>query len=80
MYEALAVAESTRPPTAGTRPRAVPIAPFPVDPVCGMPVNPADARHTLVEGEQTLYFCCPHCKAAYERRRQEPAPGPETLP
>jgi hypothetical protein len=40
-----------------------------------MPVNPAEARHTLVVGEETLYFCCPHCKATYERHRQ--APGPE---
>jgi YHS domain-containing protein len=79
-----APAEGTRPPSAGTRPRAesrVPralsIAPFPVDPICGMPVNPADARHTLVVGEETLYFCCPHCKATYERRRPESAQGPE---
>jgi xanthine dehydrogenase accessory factor len=51
---------STPPPTA-----------FPVDPVCGMPVDPATARHTLVEGDRTIYFCCPHCKAAYVRRQAE---------
>ena len=44
---------------------------FPVDPVCGMPVDPATARHTLVEGDRTIYFCCPHCKAAYVRRQAE---------
>ena len=44
------------------------ILPFPVDPVCGMPVNPAEAKHTLVVGGETLYFCCPHCKRTYERR------------
>jgi len=57
------------------RRRSLAVAPFPVDPVCGMPVNPAEARHTLVVGEETLYFCCPHCKATYERHRQAPAPG-----
>jgi len=44
---------------------------FPVDPVCGMPVDPATARHTLVEGDRTLHFCCPHCKATYVRRQAE---------
>jgi len=68
-------------PPAVTEParrrRPLAAAPFPVDPECGMPVNPAEARHTLVVGEETLYFCCPHCKAAYERRQQEPVHGPE---
>jgi xanthine dehydrogenase accessory factor len=53
------------------RQRALAIAPFPVDPVCGMPVDPATATHTLVVGEETIYFCCPHCKARYERGRRE---------
>lgn len=56
------------------RRRSLAVAPFPVDPVCGMPVNPAEARHTLVVGEETLYFCCPNCKATYERHRQAPSP------
>ena len=38
-----------------------------VDPVCGMPVDPATAKHTIIEGDHTLYFCCPHCKAAYAK-------------
>jgi xanthine dehydrogenase accessory factor len=42
-------------------------APFPTDPVCGMSVNPAEARHTLVVGSETIYFCCPGCKKTYER-------------
>jgi len=41
------------------------------DPVCGMPVDIATARHTLVEGDRTLYFCCPGCKATYRRRQAE---------
>jgi len=44
-------------------------AAFPVDPICGMPVDPATTKHTLVEGDRTLYFCCPHCKATYVRRQ-----------
>ena len=54
----------------GRGPTARPAA-FPIDPVCGMPVDPATARHTLVEGDRTVYFCCPHCKAAYVRRQAE---------
>jgi xanthine dehydrogenase accessory factor len=52
--------------------RSLGIAPFPVDPVCGMPVNPAEAKHTLVVNGETLYFCCPHCKAAYVPKTKEP--------
>ena len=38
------------------------------DPVCGMTVDPATAKHTLVtETGETLYFCCPHCKARYAK-------------
>ena len=41
---------------------------LPVDPVCGMPVDPATAKHTLTsESGETLYFCCPHCKARYAK-------------
>jgi len=43
------------------------------DPVCGMPVDIATARHTLVEGDRTIYFCCPGCKGAYVRRQAESA-------
>jgi xanthine dehydrogenase accessory factor len=50
----------------GARPNELPI-----DPVCGMPVDPGTARHTLVEDDRTIYFCCPHCKATYVRRQAE---------
>lgn len=52
--------------SGGARP-----AEFPIDPVCGMPVDPATARHTLVEHDRTIYFCCPGCKATYVRRQAE---------
>jgi len=44
---------------------------FPIDPVCGMPVDPATAKHTVIEVDRTLYFCCASCKATYVRRQTE---------
>ena len=41
------------------------------DPICGMPVDTATARHTVVEGDRTIYFCCPGCRATYLRRQAE---------
>lgn len=35
------------------------------DPVCGMEVEVAAARHTYEYEGQTYYFCCPHCRAAF---------------
>jgi YHS domain-containing protein len=43
------------------------------DPECGMPVEIATARHTVIEGDHTVYFCCPACRAAYVRRQAEQA-------
>jgi xanthine dehydrogenase accessory factor len=43
------------------------------DPICGMPVDTSTARYTVAEDDQTLYFCCPGCRAAYLRRRAESA-------
>jgi xanthine dehydrogenase accessory factor len=62
---------ASRGPEPARRPRALAVAPFPLDPVCGMPVDPGTATHTLLVGEETIYFCCPHCKARYERSRRE---------
>jgi Cu+-exporting ATPase len=39
---------------------------MPVDPVCGMKVDPATARHTVVHGGQTYYFCSDRCRAKFE--------------
>ncbi len=42
-----------------------------IDPVCGMKVNPATAKHTYALNGKTYYFCCPKCvekfKAAPEQ-------------
>jgi xanthine dehydrogenase accessory factor len=39
-----------------------------IDPICGMEVDLATARHTLIVDGETLGFCCPACKREYERR------------
>ena len=36
------------------------------DPVCGMDVDEATAKHTTEYKEQTYYFCAPGCKKAFE--------------
>jgi xanthine dehydrogenase accessory factor len=38
-----------------------------LDPVCGMAVEVAIARHYVAFEGRTFYFCCPRCKAAFER-------------
>src|SRR5438132_4969814 len=37
-----------------------------VDPVCGMTVDPATARASLVHDGQTYYFCCPSCRDRFQ--------------
>ncbi len=36
------------------------------DPVCGMDVDEATAKHTAQSDGQTYYFCAPGCKKAFE--------------
>jgi P-type Cu+ transporter len=55
------------------------------DPVCGMNVNPASAKHSAVVGGQTYYFCSQGCKSKFvagpERfltaKREAPLPPPK---
>jgi xanthine dehydrogenase accessory factor len=73
-------------PNAGTWSAATPASPTPLarasgsrsaaptmarDPICGMPVDTTTARHTIAAGDQTVYFCCPGCRATYLRRQAE---------
>jgi len=58
-------------------------APRVTDPVCGMAVDPATAKHQLVAKGHTHYFCSAACKAKFEadpERYLSPsaAPAPET--
>jgi P-type Cu+ transporter len=36
------------------------------DPVCGMTVDPATAKHHRTCRDQTYYFCCQHCAEKFE--------------
>ncbi len=38
-----------------------------INPVCGITVDTADARHVLDYAGQKFYFCCDGCKAEFER-------------
>ena len=46
-----------------------------VDPVCGMIVEVAATRHTVEHGGRTFHFCCPRCRAAFEREPDRYAPA-----
>jgi xanthine dehydrogenase accessory factor len=37
-----------------------------IDPVCGMTVEVAGARHVAEYGGRDYYFCCPACKHTFE--------------
>src|SRR3954452_3645714 len=39
------------------------------DSVCGMPADPATARHTAEYEGKTYAFCAPGCKKAFQRHR-----------
>ena len=36
------------------------------DPVCGMDVDPATAKHTTEHAGKTYYFCAAGCRKAFE--------------
>jgi len=36
-----------------------------IDPICGMSVDTANARHTAEHAGQTYYFCCARCKEKF---------------
>ena len=56
-----------------------------IDPVCGMTVDPATAKHRLEHGARTEFFCSAGCKAKFEANPEkylspssaEPEPMPE---
>jgi Cu+-exporting ATPase len=37
-----------------------------IDPVCGMAVDPATAKHVSTHDGQTFHFCCAGCKAKFD--------------
>jgi len=48
-----------------------------IDPVCGMEVSIANARHHSNVDGRDFYFCCPACKRLFERNPQEYLVQPE---
>jgi xanthine dehydrogenase accessory factor len=46
---------------------AIPERRIVIDPICGMEVDLATARHTLVIDGETIGFCCPACKRRYQQ-------------
>ena len=47
-------------------------APMPdtaTDPVCGMTVDAVPTSHPLEVGDETYYFCCPGCRAAFAKEQ-----------
>jgi Cu+-exporting ATPase len=68
------------PAQGGTRPLGIAMAGADkaVDPICGMQVDTAAARHTSSYQGRTYYFCCGGCKAKFEAepgRYAQPAPA-----
>ncbi len=53
------------------------------DPVCGMDVDPASAKHRASHGGEQFYFCSAGCKAKFEadpERYLGARPAPEPMP
>ncbi|MFZ0995507.1 MAG: permease [Candidatus Dormiibacterota bacterium] len=48
---------------------------FPVDPICGMSVDPEDPGAKLDLPEGTVYFCCQPCADTYAAEKLATAPG-----
>jgi xanthine dehydrogenase accessory factor len=46
-----------------------------LDPVCGMRVEIATAKHVAEIDGVTHYFCCPHCRAHFVKRPQDYLPA-----
>jgi xanthine dehydrogenase accessory factor len=71
-----AVATSTpdaavaHPQSSAPRLASLTLAPAAIDPVCGMSVTIATARHTAEVDGTAYYFCCPSCRSRFV---QDPA-------
>jgi xanthine dehydrogenase accessory factor len=52
----------------GDTPLSAPQRAEAIDPICGMTVDIASARHTSVRNGQTYYFCCPACKKTFDKQ------------
>jgi P-type Cu+ transporter len=50
------------------------------DPVCGMSVDPATARHRAEHAGETFYFCCNGCREKFAAEPARYLPGPTHAP
>ncbi len=65
----LAASPATAPAAEADAPPAAPASA--VDPVCGMQVDVATARHTAEVAGVVYYFCCAHCRARFVKQPQD---------
>jgi xanthine dehydrogenase accessory factor len=56
-------------PAAATQPETAPATA--IDPICGMSVAIADAKHTYDYQGTTYYFCCPGCKTTFRKAPEQ---------
>ena len=79
LHGALRVGEEA--PAAAPAPAPLPASDgdWPVDPVCGMKVDPSRPAATLERDGQTFYFCHPGCKERFENGPAPPREARVTL-
>jgi xanthine dehydrogenase accessory factor len=56
-------------PEAAIQPEAAPATA--IDPICGMSVTIAGAKHTYEHAGTTYYFCCPGCKTTFRKAPEQ---------
>jgi xanthine dehydrogenase accessory factor len=54
---------------------AAPVGAEAIDPVCGMTVEVAGARHRFRRDGETFYFCCAGCRTTFEASQEETGHG-----
>ncbi len=58
-------------PEVASQPEAAPAPVTAIDPICGMSVEIAGARHTYEYQSTTYYFCCPGCKTTFRKAPEQ---------
>jgi xanthine dehydrogenase accessory factor len=58
-------------PAAAIQPEATPAPATAIDPICGMLVTIAGAKHTYEYQGATYYFCCPGCKTTFRKAPEQ---------
>jgi xanthine dehydrogenase accessory factor len=67
-FSVIAELIETRRQRVGLTDSAPPARTEAIDPICGMTVDVATARHASQRNGVTYYFCCPGCKATFEKQ------------